>query len=154
MQFSTWPRFPGRWRLLEGKKNAFIWWRAIHVLKFMHTCINKDEMAHLKSRHCLWRSKIDPIIPIQSIFICKYILFDVFYVYTGPMWHTWLKWKHVCAAMNINGLNYLLNKQFDFFRKKISESIGPFFCPSHSTHAWVASGSIHPSLFDMHYLKE
>lgn len=56
--------------------------------------------------------------------------------------------------MNINGLNYLLNKQFDFFRKKISESIGPFFCPSHSTHAWVASGSIHPSLFDMHYLKE
>jgi hypothetical protein len=56
--------------------------------------------------------------------------------------------------MNINGLNYLLNKQFDFFRKKISESIGPFFCPWHSAHAWVTSGSIHPSLFDMHYLKE
>ncbi len=50
----------------------------------------------------------------------------------------WLKSKHVRPAMNIDELNYLLNKQFDSQKNKVNQKV---FLPS-IKHEWVAGGGL------------
>ena len=49
-----------------------------------------------------------------------------------------MKSKHVRPAMNIDELNYLLNKQFDSQKNKVNQKV---FLPS-IKHEWVAGGGL------------